>query len=584
MTSQINADSLLVIDVGAVTTRAVIFDVVDGRYRFVAQGAAPTTASAPYRNVSEGVRLALDQLQSITGRTLIGRDEQLIIPSTSEGTGIDTFAATFSAGPPLKVIAMGLLEDISLESARRLATTTYSKILQTFSLNDRRKPDARLNAIIRLRPDLIIATGGTENGASQSVLKLLESVGLACYVLPEAQRPDLLFVGNQTLDDELRETLGGVTNLHFAPNVRPSLEVETLEAAQAEVASLLMKIRSRQIPGVEELNHWAGGGLLPTATAFGRVIRFMSKKHKTMKGSLGIDLGASATTVAASFGDDFILSVYPQLGLGRGLVDLLDYCSIPEIMRWLAVDISEDGVRDYIYNKALHPASLPASLEELAIEQAIARQAMACAVKLARKAFPPLPVSSGENLMPWVEPILATGSVLTQAPSLAQSVMMLLDGLQPTGITTLWLDQNHIASALGAAAAVNPVLAVQVIYSNAFLILGTVITPVGHARPGSPVLRLKMSSESTQDTNIEIKQGALEVLHLPYGQKATLHLQPLQRYDIGMGVPGRGGGITVTGGMFGVIIDARGRPLPVIEDRARRQELFNKWQWTLGGP
>jgi len=374
-----------------------------------------------------------------------------------------------------------------------------------------------------------------------------------------------------------------VTNLHFAPNVRPSLEVETLEAARVEVAQVLMKIRSRQLPGVEELNHWAGGGLLPTASAFGRVIRFMSKKHKTIKGSLGIDLGASATTIAAAFGDDYILNVYPQLGLGRGLVDLLDYSSIQEIMRWLAIEMSEEDVRDYIYNKALHPASLPASPEELAIEQAIARQAMACAVKLARRAFPPLAPSSGDNLLPWVEPILATGSVLTQAPSLAQSVMMLLDGLQPTGITTLWLDQHHIASALGAAAAVNPVLAVQVIYSNAFLNLGTVITPVGHARPGSPVLRLKMSSESGQETSVEIKQGALEVLHLPYGQHAKLQLQPLQRYDIGMGVPGRGGGINVQGGMCGVIIDARGRPLPLIEDRARRQELFKKWQWTLGG-
>lgn len=580
MTSHSNSDSLLVIDVGSVTTRAVLFDVVDGWFRFVALGAAPTTAGAPYRNVSEGVRLALDQLQSITGRTLVGGDEQLIIPSTGEGTGVDSFAATFSAGPPLKIVTLGLLEDVSLESARRLATSTYSKILQSFSLNDRRKPDARLNAIIRLRPDLIIAAGGTENGASQSVLKLLEPVGLACYMLPEEQRPELLFVGNQALTEDVRASLAGVTNTHFAPNVRPSLDAEALGAAQAEMARLLVKIRSRQVPGVEELNHWANGDLLPTASAFGRIIRFFSKANTVKKGALGIDLGATATTLAAAFGDDFALNVYPQFGLGRGLVDFLDYCTIQDISRWLAVDVSEDNVRDYLYNKASHPATLPASPEELDVEQAIARQAMANAVKSSRRTFPSQLASSGENLLPWFEPILATGSVLSRAPSLAQSVMMLLDGLQPTGVTTLLLDQNHIASALGAAAAINPVLVVQVLSS--FLLLGTVITPVGRARPGSPILRLKLATDGGQETNIEIKQGALEVLHLPYGQKARLKLQPLQRADVGMG-PGYGGGLNITGGMFGVIIDARGRPISLPEDRARRQELLNKWLWTLGG-
>ena len=47
-TSLINADSLLAIDVGAVSTRAMLFDVVDGRYRFLPGGTAPSTAEAPF--------------------------------------------------------------------------------------------------------------------------------------------------------------------------------------------------------------------------------------------------------------------------------------------------------------------------------------------------------------------------------------------------------------------------------------------------------------------------------------------------------------------------------------------------------
>ncbi len=324
-TSLIDADSLLVIDVGSITTRAMLFDVVEGRYRFLAVGTAPTTAGAPFHDVGEGVHRAIEKLQTITGRVLIGPDEYLITPSLDDGSGVDTFAATISAGPPLKMVAVGLLEDVSLESAKRLASTTYVGKLESISLNDRRKPEARIDTIIRSRPDVIVVAGGTEGGASQSVLKLLESVGLACYLLPEGQRPEILYAGNQNLQDEIQNTIKDLADLHFAPNVRPALEVEQLDAAQTQIGDMYCRVRSRQISGVRELREWSSGGLMPTSSAFGRLIRFLSKAYASAKGVLGVDLGASATTVAAGFAGDLILGVYPQFGLGRSLVDVLNY-------------------------------------------------------------------------------------------------------------------------------------------------------------------------------------------------------------------------------------------------------------------
>lgn len=583
MTSLIDAESLLVVDVGSVSTRAALFDVVDGRYRFIASGVGPTTAGAPFHNVSEGVRLALDHLQQVTGRTFIGADEQLIMPTASDGSGVDSFAAVISVGEPLKVIVVGLLEDISLESARRLATTTYAQIVQRFSLNDRMKTDARLNAIMRLRPDLIIAAGGTENGASQSVLKLLEAVGLAGYLQPQRQRPEVLFVGNQAIQPAIRSTFEGTVNLHFAPNVRPSLELEHLDAPQSELAHTYCRIRSQQIPGISELNSWAGGGLVPGATAFSRVIRFLSKELTTQKGVLGVNLGASAAVIAAAFDGDLSLGVFPQFGLGSRVVDLLDQVPAKEILRWLTMELTEDELRNYVYNKSLYPSSLPATEEEMAIEQALARQALNSATRLAGRGFPAGVTPAGDGLLPWFEAIIASGSVVAQAPKVAQAALLLLDGLQPCGVTTLVLDQNQIAPALGAAAAINPLLVVQVLESNAFLHLGTVIAPVSHARPGSPILRLKMAYESGHEASLEVKQGALEVIPLPAGQTARLQLQPLHRSDVGMGAPGRGGGLKVLGGALGVIIDARGRPLALPADLNRRKELYRKWLWTLGG-
>jgi len=581
-TSLVDAESLIAIDVGSVTTRAFLFDVVDGRYRFLASGAAPTTANAPFSDVSEGVRIALENLQSITGKVLLGGDERLIIPSMSDGSGVDVVAATISAGPPLRAVLVGLLEDVSLESARRLASTTYVRVVETLSLNDRRKTENRIDAILRLRPDLVLITGGTDGGASQSVLKLLESVGLANYWLPQENRFEVLYAGNQKLEDEVKATFQRIGPLHIAPNVQPELGVQQYQGAQIQLADILRTIRSRQLVGVKELDNWSGGGLLPTASSFGRVIRFLTRIYDSAKGVLGVDIGASATTLAAGFAGELIQAVYPHLGLGHGATGILHQATVSEIKRWLHLDLSDDDIRQYIYNKALYPSSLPETQEDLAIEQVMARLAMRLALRDISPGFPAHSFRYGPALLPWFEPIVATGSVLTRAPNFGQSALMLLDGLQPTGITTLVLDQNHISPALGVSAAVNPILAVQVLESNTFQNLGTIISPLGNAKPGTPVLRVRMTLDGSSETAVEVKQGSIQVLQIPQGQEAQLSFTPLQRYDIGMGGAGRGGRLRVRGGALGVIIDARGRPISLPPDPVRRRELISKWRWILG--
>jgi hypothetical protein len=582
-TSLLDADSFLVVDVGTASTRAMLFDVVDGRYRYLGMGNGPTTAAAPYHSISEGVRMALDNLKSVTGRTLIGPDEQLILPSGSDGSGVDAFAATVSAGPPIKIIVVGLLESMSVESARRLANSVYGKVDYVVSLNDRKKPEERLDAILRLQPDLIIVSGGTEGGASQSVLTLLEAVGLACYLLPVEKRPDVLFVGNQSLQGEINSRIGDLVSLHFAPNVRPALEVEHLDAARAGLARVYGNIRSRQLSGVTELNEWSkNGNVMPTSTAFGRVVQFLSKVHTSNKGVFGIDVGASSLTLAASYNGDMALGVYPQIQtMSYPASTIMDF-PIDEIKRWLTVELSDEAITEYLLEKSLYPMSMPSELEDYAIDQALIRQTMNSAVADALRNFPAGMDASKTGLMPWVEPIIATGSALTNTPSLAHSVLTLLDGLQPNGVTTLIVDQYRIASALGAAASSNPLLMIQLLDSNAFLHVGTIIAPIGKARQGTPILRMKVTYDSGHVTDLEVKQGDFDVVPLPQGQSARLQLQPLQRFDIGMGAPGRSGSLRITGGVLGVVIDARGRPLSLPNDIQKRSELYKKWLWTLG--
>jgi hypothetical protein len=582
-TSLVNADTLLAIDIGTVTTRAILFDVVEGRYRFIGAGVAPSTAGAPLSNVTAGVQAALDDLQGITGRTLLNLDRGLIIPSQSDGSGVDLCVTTVSAGPPLKVVAIGLLEDVSTESAQNLATTTYAQVIETLSLNDRRKTADRLDTILRARPNLVIVAGGTEGGASQSVINLLEAVGLACYLLPKDHRPEILFAGNSALAKVVQETLGHISSLHIAANVRPTLEVEQLTPAQPQLAQVYRQVRARQMRGIQEIDIWSAGRLMPTATAFGRTIRFISKEFAgTKKGVLGVDVGASATTVAAGFAGDLILSVYTRFGIGESLPKVVDAVDIDHVLRWIPYEIQPSVVREYAHNKALFPTLLPTTSEQLFLEQALATQAIQLACAHASKKFPLEAARSAPGLLPWFEPIIAAGSVLTRAPKIGQSLIMLLNALQPSGVTTIALDRNDLAAALGASAGVNPLLTIQSLDASNFMSLATVVAPVGMANYGTPVLRVRVTYGDGSESSVDVKFGALEVIPLARGQTVSLHLTPLHRFDVGMGGPGRSGSMKVTGGGLGVVIDARGRPLRLPADPGRRRELIKKWLWTMG--
>jgi hypothetical protein len=577
-----DAELLLAIDVGSIQTRAMLFDVAEGHFNFVAAGMAPTTLEAPFADIGEGVRQALEELQKITGRILTGKDEHLIIPSQPDGSGIDSLVSTISVGPELNFVAVGLLPDVSLESAQRLANSAYGRLVESIGLNDRRKTETQIDAIIHAHPDVIIVAGGTDHGASRSIAKIMEVVGLACYLIPAQNKPYLLYAGNQDLAEKIKTQFESLATMRVAPNIRPSFDSEDMGPAQVSLSEIVLKVRQSRIHGLNELVDLSNGHCMPTATAFGRMIRFLSRIYDPGKGVLGVDVGASATTIAAAFAGKLNLSVHQPLGVGAGLAGLIEKVKPEDISRWLPMPVTEDVIADYLRQKLIFPASLPATPEENAIEQATVRLILRQAAKsiplnlVAGKTY-----ANGSGLAAPYEPILASGSVIAHAPTAGQSMMMLLDGLQPIGVTTIVLDANNLTAALGAAAGVNAVLPVQVLESGAYTNLGTVISPVSNAPYGETILNARLVFEDHNETHVEVKQGSLHVLPLARGQTAQLFLEPVGQTDLGIGRPGRG--VKITGGVLGTIIDGRGRPLRMPADPIQRQEIVKKWLWALGG-
>src|SRR5262245_33061356 len=117
--AEVRHGSILAVDFGSVNTRVLLLDIVDGEYRLVARGGTSTTVGYPLDDVGVGLARILQDTSTATGRTFFDKEGRLIMPETADRAGVDYFVTTASAGRPMRAVLVGLMPDISLNSAIR---------------------------------------------------------------------------------------------------------------------------------------------------------------------------------------------------------------------------------------------------------------------------------------------------------------------------------------------------------------------------------------------------------------------------------------------------------------------------------
>ena len=562
-------ESVLTIDIGSVNTRVILFDLAGNTYRMLAAGSSSSTHLAPLRDAQEGVAAAIHQMEEVTGRNLLDAEHRLITPSSFVGSGVDRLAVTSSAGADVRIIAIGLLEELSLASVEKLAGGMYSRIVERFMLNDKRKPEDRLNAFVQAEPDLVIVAGGTNRGAGRAVLRMVEQLRLALQACQPEKRPIVIYAGNETLVERVKETLEKFTSVHIASNIRPFSTTEDPAPAEETLSQVANNFRSKNLAGFIELEKISGIPIIPTVSAEARMVRFQSLQTDPNRTVLGVNVGSAASHLVASNNGQMNTCVFRGLGVGQAAGETLTRVGLDAILRWLPMELTGSFVRDYLWQKSLFPAGLPMDSETLAIEQAVAR-AILSEMKRSSRNFQFHATSE-------FEPILASGAVIAQAPTPQQTLLMLLDGIQPGGVATIWSDRFGILSSLGACAAINPALVVQVLESGALTNLGTVVSPVFKAKDGEVVLKVRLSTENTTVQEFEINQGDIVRLPLTVGTSAKLQLKPQKHMESFPGFSRLSSGFKVIGGELGVVVDLRGRPINMPTDPGLRREYNAKW-------
>jgi hypothetical protein len=388
----------------------------------------------------------------------------------------------------------------------------------------------------------------------------------------------VLFMGNSAVAAKVQELLKSCRcPVTTARNIRPSLETEALDPGRVALNEMTAQILRARLGGIEGLLAWTGGILTPSPLGMGTIVQLQGRSAPPKKGALGISVGSGSTTLAAAFGDTMELSVRPDLNLGRNAPRLLEQTAWRDVVRWLPVELSEDTLRNYLNNKSLFPRTVPATAEDLRIELAVIREMIRTTMRATAPSWR-VPFSwTGPGMLPPVASILASGSAFTNLPRPGYAALTLLDAFQPLGITHLILDAQNMICALGAAARVNPLAVVQVLESPAFPKLCTAVCPVGKSHMGDPVLRYRLQYADGRQVRGDVHFGSIEVVPLPLGQKAQMTIQLHRHFDLGLGGYGQGGSFAVEGGLAGLIIDARGRPLVMESDPAKNRKVQDDW-------
>jgi hypothetical protein len=106
--------------------------------------------------------------------------------------------------------------------------------------------------------------------------------------------------------------------------------------------------------------------------------------------------------------------------------------------------------------------------------------------------------------------------------------------------------------------------------------LGTCVAPIGQGKDGERCADYEIAFPDGQIVKDQLTFGELRLFPLALNQKATITVQPAKLVSLGAG---SGTPVTreVQGGVVGLILDGRGRPLQLPVDQQARVAALTKW-------
>lgn len=448
---------IILVDIGSTFTKVTAVDLSTAQ--LISQANAPTTPE----DVSIGLQNAFDQL---------GLPNEVIM-------GARKLACSSAAGG-LRMVAIGLVEDLTAKAAKQAALGAGARVLKTYSFQ---LTEADLAEIEQLQPDIILLAGGTDGGNTANILHNAQALASLSQGVP------IVIAGNRSVGPEVSKCFPERFSTYLAPNVMPQIGKLEVEPAREVIRKVFME-KIIFAKGLNKAERLIEGIFMPTPAAVLRAGRLLSEGTDLTKGwgdLLIVDVGGATTDVhSLGSGSPSKAGVVPRglpepyakrtvegdLGMRVSVLPLVEAINPAVLARDL--NWEQEKVEKRARELSARPELLPQNPEEVAFDHALGYRAVHLAVgrhvgRLSELYTPSglVWMQDGKDLSP-VNKVIGTGGVMVNS----QHAHSMLKGAEQQPETPLelrperpryFLDGKYILAPMGLLAEDYPEVALKIL-------------------------------------------------------------------------------------------------------------------------
>lgn len=264
-------DAILLIDFGSTYTKLTAVDIENEEIIGTAKDL--TTVDT---DIMTGFNKAYEELQKkISGK---------------EVNFIDKLACSSAAGG-LKMIAIGLVPELTAEAAKRAALGAGARILGVYSYELTRSEMAEIRD---RKPDIILLAGGTDGGNKDCIIHNAKLIAEHIKDVP------VVVAGNKNARDEIEDIFNENKVFYRATdNVMPRLNVINVEPAREVIREIFMQ-KIIEAKGMKRAEDYISGILMPTPAAVLKAARILADGSDMEEGIgdlIVVDIGGATTDV-----------------------------------------------------------------------------------------------------------------------------------------------------------------------------------------------------------------------------------------------------------------------------------------------
>jgi len=450
----------LLIDFGSTYTKLRAFDLDKGVVIGTSQG--PSTVTT---DITVGMNFALDQLENRVGK----------LPKFTYRL------ASSSAAGGLRIVAIGLVRELTLEAARRAALGAGAKIVGSFA---HKMNTADLRALVQLGPDIVLLSGGTDGGDVATVkhnAQLLGTSDLSCPVI---------FAGNRSALDDVEESLKNKLFIN-AENVMPELNVLNIEPVREVIRQVFID-RIVHAKGIDRAQTLFDSVLMPTPSAVLEAAKLLADGYGDMSG-LGdlmiLDPGGATTDVhsvslGAPTNPAVVVRGLPEprvkrtvegdLGMRHNASVIVDVVGIDRIAHDSGISVSV--LKQMLDRFSSEANLLPVTNDEQKLDDVLAEHALRLSIirhcgktEIVYTANGPVTAQEGKDLTQ-IKTLIGTGGVIAHNQSarvlLRKATLAESPGSLKPENPNILVDKNYLLYSCGLLSAVEPAVALQICKAN----------------------------------------------------------------------------------------------------------------------